>query len=266
MPVSVHGHTDIGRKRTNNEDSYICLPFAKSSELKYLIAVADGMGGHRGGEIASGLAVTSIKTYITAKFSESVLPNSDFKAVLEGSIENANSEIFSQASQKEELTGMGSTVVAALLSDSEAVISNVGDSRAYLIRGKQIEQITTDHNWKSEQLQLGELKEDDIKSSPYKDLITRSLGLKEETEVDSYQVETAPGDYLLLCSDGLHSLLSEKEILKTFRKYKKPKTIAHKLIEAANKKGGHDNITVIIGFFFEREPGSGLKSPLTMCL
>jgi serine/threonine protein phosphatase PrpC len=260
MSVLIFGQTDIGKKRTNNEDSYLCYSFEDFSEPNYLIAVADGMGGHRAGEIASSLAIESIKKRLIAQYKERTVVDSDFFDILEDSIQEANSKVFSQASQSNELTGMGSTLVAALLSRNQAAVCNVGDSRAYLIRQKQIEQITTDHNWKSEQIQLGELNEDDIKDSPYKDLITRSLGLNAETEIDSFPVEVCPEDYLLLCSDGLHSLVTSKEILKTFRKFKNPEAICQKLIEAANKKGGNDNITVVVAHFTGQETMDGDKA------
>jgi len=249
MSVQVFGHSDIGKKRTNNEDSYVCHSFKNLPQSRHLIAVADGMGGHRAGEIASALAIVSIKENLIARFKNHTVFNSDFKDALENSIQEANSKIFLQSSHSKDKMGMGSTLVAALLSKNHALISNVGDSRAYLIRHKQIEQITTDHNWKSEQLQLGELNEEDIKGSPYKDLITRSLGLSAETEIDSFPIEAQLEDYLLLCSDGLHSLLSEKDILKIIRKFKDPKTICKRLIEAANKRGGHDNTTVVVVHF-----------------
>ncbi|MEE8377990.1 MAG: hypothetical protein V3R45_06425, partial [Candidatus Aminicenantaceae bacterium] len=127
--------------------------------------------------------------------------------------------------------------------------SNVGDSRAYLIREKHIQQITIDHNWKNEQLQKGQLKEEDIQNSPYKDLITRSMGLKENLKIDSFETAIQSKDYILLSSDGLHSFLSQKEILKGFKKNKRPENICQKLIDMSNKKGGRDNITVIVAYF-----------------
>jgi serine/threonine protein phosphatase PrpC len=253
MFLEVFGHTDKGKKRANNEDSYICYSFKNSRLPYYLLAVADGMGGHQGGEIASALAVETIRENARSKFSQEVIPGSEYAKLLETSIQQANKEIFSRAAADKDLTGMGSTMVAALISNKKTYISNVGDSRAYLIRGKNIEQITIDHNWKSEQLQKGQLSEEDIKNSPYKDLITRSLGLYEEAKIDTFEVDARPEDYLLLCSDGLHSLLSKKEILKTFTKFKNPKKISRRLIDSANKKGGHDNITVIVAHFLKED-------------
>jgi len=249
MKIDVFGQTDIGKKRGNNEDSYLCLLFQSSQEPKFLIAVADGMGGHTGGEIASSIAIETLKKSALSMFDRVRMPESDFPIVLENCVQNANREVFIQASQDKELTGMGSTLVAALISENKFFVSNVGDSRAYLIRNKTIQQITSDHNWKNEQLQKGDLTEEDIKNSPYKDLITRSLGLHDEAKVDIYELESLAKDYLLLSSDGLHSLLTDKDILKIFKKVKDKKKICHKLIDAANKRGGHDNITVVLAHF-----------------
>ncbi|MFC2167939.1 Stp1/IreP family PP2C-type Ser/Thr phosphatase [Acidobacteriota bacterium] len=246
MQIDVFGQTDIGKKRENNEDSYLCLSVQNNQQPKFLISVADGMGGHTGGEIASAIAVETIRKNALSQFSGGKTTEADFPIILENCVQSANHEVFNQASQNKELTGMGSTMVAALISENKFFVGNVGDSRAYLIRKKAIEQITLDHNWKNDQKKRGGFSEEDINNSPYKDLITRSLGLKSEVNVDIYKLETQAKDYLLLCSDGLHSLLSEKDILKIFKKEKDIKKICHKLIDAANKRGGHDNITVVL--------------------
>jgi len=246
MHIDVFGQTDIGKKRENNEDSYLCLTFQNNQQPKFLISVADGMGGHTGGEIASAVAIEAIRKSALTQFDGVNKSESDFPIILEDCVQKANYEVFHQASQNKELTGMGSTMVAALISENKIFVSNVGDSRAYLIRKKTIQQITLDHNWKNEQRQKGGLSEEDISNSPYKDLITRSLGLHSEVNVDIYKLETQSQDYLLLSSDGLHSLLSEKDILKIVRKIKDVNEICHKLINTANKRGGHDNITVVL--------------------
>ncbi len=251
MNIEIFGDTNIGRKRANNEDSFLCYSFDSTQRPHSLIAVADGMGGHTGGEIASALAIESIKDYFNSQFKNLTSPNQDLSVALEDSVQQANLKIFRTASEKTNLTGMGTTMVSALLTETHAYISNVGDSRAYLIREKHIQQITLDHNWKNEQLQKGQLKEEDIQNSPYKDLITRSMGLKENIKIDSFETAIQPKDYILLSSDGLHSFLSQKEILKGFKKNKRPEQICKKLIDMSNKKGGRDNITVIVAYFTE---------------
>lgn len=249
MNIEVFGDTNIGKKRSNNEDSYVCYSFNNTQRPRFLIAVADGMGGHTGGEIASGLAIEGVKDYFHSQFENLTSPDRDLSKTLEDSVQQANLNIFHTASAETKLTGMGTTMVAALLTDTHTYISNVGDSRAYLIREKHIQQITIDHNWKNEQLQKGQLKEEDIQNSPYKDLITRSMGLKENLKIDSFETAIQSKDYILLSSDGLHSFLSQKEILKGFKKNKRPENICQKLIDMSNKKGGRDNITVIVAYF-----------------
>ncbi len=249
MYIEVFGESNIGKKRSKNEDSYVCYSFNNTQRPRFLIAVADGMGGHTGGEIASALAIEGIKDYFHSQFENLTSPDRDLSMALEDSVQQANLKIFRTASAETKLTGMGSTLVAALLTDTHTYISNVGDSRAYLIREKHIQQITIDHNWKNEQLQKGQLKEEDIQNSPYKNLITRSMGLKDKIKIDSFEILIQSKDYILLSSDGLHSLLSQKEILKAFKKNKIPEKICQKLIDMSNKKGGRDNITVIVAYF-----------------
>lgn len=256
MYIEVFGNTNIGKRRSNNEDSYVCYSFNNTQRARFLIAVADGMGGHAGGEIASALAIEGIKDYFHSQFENLTSPDRDLSIALEDSVQQANLKIFRTASVETKLTGMGSTLVAALLTDTHIYISNVGDSRAYLIREKHIHQITIDHNWKNEQLQKGQIKEEDIQNSPYKDLITRSMGLKDKIEIDSFEFLIQSKDYILLSSDGLHSLLSQKEILKAFKKNKRPEKICQKLIDMSNNKGGRDNITVIVAYYLDKAVNS----------
>jgi len=216
------------------------------SLFKIVISVADGMGGHKGGEVASAIAIETVRKNALSQFDGAAKSEAYFPLILENCVQRANHEVFLQASQDTELTGMGSTLVAALVTENKIFVSNVGDSRAYLIRNKTIQQITSDHNWKNEQRQKGGLSEEDINNSPYKDLITRSLGLRSEVNIDIFELNPHADDYLLLSSDGLHSLLTEKDILKIFKKIKNIEKICSKLIDAANKRGGHDNITVVL--------------------
>jgi len=260
MHIDVFGQTDIGKKRENNEDSYLCLSLQSSQQPKFLISVADGMGGHTGGEIASAIAIDAVRKNALSQFDGALKPEAEFPLILEDCVQKANYDVFLQASQNKELTGMGSTLVAALISENKTFVSNVGDSRAYLIRNKSIHQITRDHNWKNEQRQKGGLSEEDISNSPYKDLITRSLGLHSEVKIDIYEIEPQIDDFLLLSSDGLHSLLTEKDILKIFKKTKDIEKICSKLIDSANKRGGHDNITVVLAHLKAEKKEKKLKS------
>ena len=256
MYIQVFGDTNIGKTRSNNEDSYVCYSFNNTQRPRFLLAVADGMGGHTGGEIASALAIEGLKDYFHSQFENLDSPDRDLSMALEDSVQQANLKIFRTAAAETKLTGMGSTLVAALLTETHTYISNVGDSRAYLIREKHIQQITTDHNWKNEQQQKGQLKEEDIQNSPYKDLITRSMGLKDKIKTDSFEILMQSKDYILLSSDGLHSFLSQKEILKAFKKNKRPEKIGQNLIDMSNMQGGRDNITVIVAYYLDKAVNS----------
>jgi protein phosphatase len=141
---------------------------------------------------------------------------------------------------------MGTTIVTAFITGDKAMISNVGDSRAYLIRDGEINQITHDHSWKAEQLKMKVLSKKEILDSPFKHTITRSLGFQSDVQVDSFRVELAEGDHILLCSDGLYESIPDPVMLKLIQKHKKTEKICRHMIKTANKRSGHDNITVVI--------------------
>lgn len=246
MRFEVFGDTDIGKKREINEDNYLCLPLKQGSHQVFFLAVVDGMGGHAEGETASRVAIDILKKNIMHRLQIYKGEPHSIVSVMEDSIQSANQEIFLRASQDQQLAGMATTLVAALLLEKKATIAGIGDSRAYLIRKKSITQITKDHIWKNEQLDARSLSQEEIENSPFKNMVTRALGLKSQAVIDTFEVEIKPKDRLLLCTDGLYNLVPEMEILKIIRKHKSLKEIAQKLIDAANERGGHDNITVIL--------------------
>jgi len=247
MRINAFGHTDIGKKRELNEDNYICLALSEENSSPYLLAVADGMGGHSGGETASAMAIDVLRESLTSHLKSDQDALSRIQTILEDSIQKANDQIFQEASEEKQLTGMGTTLVAAFISDNTATVSNIGDSRAYLIRRHSIQQVTADHTWKAEQLRTQALTEEEILNSPFRDLITRYIGLKPDLKIDTYELELSDNDYLLLCTDGLHTLIKDEEIYETVMEIEDPETICRKLIKTANKRGGHDNITVVVG-------------------
>jgi serine/threonine protein phosphatase PrpC len=249
MSIEFFGHSDIGRKREFNEDSFLCLDFSGGnpgrSDPSYLFAVADGIGGHAGGEVASGLAVQTLKE----KFEQ--LPDKgsagfDLKGLLEGAFHQANRLIYRQGAEAERLTGMGTTLVAAVVTANRAIVANVGDSRMYLFRRNALSQISQDHSWAAEQLRRKLLSEKEIVRSPFRNLVTRSLGYGPEIEVDSYQVPLRDGDWLLLCTDGLYGYLPDRAILKNFKKAENPENVCRTLIRAADRRGSLDNITAVV--------------------
>ena len=254
MWIEAFGHTHIGKSRGRNEDNYICLDLSGRGLFPWhplqLLAVADGIGGHAGGELASSLAVEILREHVLSLLRNDGSPL-DFQEILRGANDRANSKIFAAASENEDCKGMGTTLAAVLVAGERAAISNVGDSRVYLVRNGALHQLSQDHSWSAEQLRLNVLSEHEIRSSPFKNMITRSLGYEAKIAVDTSEVVLLEGDYLLLCTDGLHGQIGEPLILKIIKSKKTPEKICHKLIEKANDYGGRDNVTTVVAYLKE---------------
>jgi len=242
------GLTDVGRKRNHNEDSFLI------DEDLQLFVVADGMGGHAGGGTASRIAVETIDKELRRVRD---LPDSPFKAetnlqdsplpeFLRGAVERACLEIFKAAQDDPRLNGMGTTVISLCVRGGHALFAHVGDSRAYLVRGELIQQISEDHSLVNEQIKAGMITRDEAKHSRYKNIITRSVGFEEEVQVDVMGLVCEPNDYFVLCSDGLANLVEDKEIREVVGATTDIKDAPKRLIELANERGGDDNITVIV--------------------
>jgi serine/threonine protein phosphatase PrpC len=250
--IEAFGHTDIGRLREWNEDSYLCLDLAPTGAEGIrplrLLAVADGVGGQAGGERASALAVQTLEEVVRDRAAKSGAAP-DYAAILREAAQIANARIFGEAATDPALAGMGTTLVCALADGDRAVVANIGDSRAYHYRDRSLSLITRDHSWAAEQRRTNALSEEDIRRSPFKNMITRSLGYYEKIEADTFDLTLRPGDALLLCTDGLHGAVPEARIRKTVRRRKPPEWVCAKLIHLANEQGGRDNITVIIARF-----------------
>ena len=224
--------TDTGRKRRRNEDALVCEP--------PLFAVADGMGGAQAGEIASNLAASALREDDGGGGGE--------RHVAE-LIQEANRRVFQRSSEDASASGMGTTITAALVEDGEVAIGHVGDSRAYLIRDGALEQLTEDHSLVAELVRSGKLSPEEADTHPQRSVITRALGTDPDVDVDTFTIETHPGDIFMLCSDGLTSMVDDDRILETVERHRDNLQQAAKaLIRAANKGGGEDNITVV---FFE---------------
>jgi len=251
MRIEAFGHTDVGKKRAINEDDFICVQLMKKNSEEnpvYLLAAADGIGGHAGGELASSIAVGTLKEKIPALLNAGG-SFEEYQGALEVSFQEANHRIYKEASEKEHLTGMGTTLVAALISDDTAVVANVGDSRAYKVKNDELIQLTLDHSWKAEQIRNHIMTELQAQQSPFRNMVTRSLGLGSAVMVDTFYFKFEANEYLLLCTDGLYAYPSETQILKIFRKFKTPEKICRRLVKFANQQGGHDNITGVVAFF-----------------
>jgi PPM family protein phosphatase len=241
------GLTDVGRKRNHNEDSYLI-----DDELQ-LYVVADGMGGHAGGGTASRIAVETIDRELRRARDEkqnpfnvfSLLQESSLPELLRSAVERACVSIFHAAQEDPRLAGMGTTVIALLVHGNQAFFAHVGDSRAYLIRGELIQQISEDHSLVNEQIKAGMITTEEAKHSRYKNIITRSVGFEEEVQVDVMGLVTEPGDIFILCSDGLANMVEDKELLEAIR-CAQMEEAPKRLVELANDRGGDDNITVVV--------------------
>ena len=260
MEYVAAARTDVGRKRQGNEDSFCVEP-----ELG-LYVVADGMGGHAAGEVASRLGVETIREWM-AKY----LGGADVALVgppmatcsrqanfLLSSIRLANRVIFDAAQGRREYAGMGTTVVSVLAVDDHVALAHVGDSRIYRIREDGITQLSRDHSLVQQQVENGIISPEEAHASQYRHLITRALGLKESVEVDLVEQPALPGDLLLLCSDGLSDLLEDEEMLAIVQEQGGDLEKACQcLVDRANYKGGDDNITALL---IQARPGHGSRS------
>lgn len=238
MVVRMVTATDVGLQRKNNEDSCAVLEGAG------LCVVADGMGGHLGGEIASNIAIESV----TDAFKERPGNGQDERKdaeLLTKCIKSANKEIYRRGNADAALKNMGTTIVASVLSGDYIVTANVGDSRIYRVRDKKLQQVTEDHSWVGELRKKNLISEEDARSHPLKNIITRALGMEPTVEVDVKWEKAKSGDIYLLCTDGLTDLVPDSEISeKLLAGGDDLAGIAQALIEAANAAGGTDNITV----------------------
>lgn len=232
MKLNAHGLTDIGLKRKINQDAFL-----KDDSLGLYI-VADGMGGHRGGEVASRLAVE-----VTQKFCKEN-PSLNPRDILDRGINMSCAEIFKQSLENEELSGMGTTVLAMLFRDDAVYIGQVGDSRAYLQQADGIWQLTEDHSLLNEEIRAGRIAAGQVASYQFKNVITRSVGYESHVAVDIYRRKVKPGDVYISCTDGLSGLVEISEINEELRKHGPDQGIKN-LVALANTRGGDDNITVM---------------------
>src|SRR5215471_11645268 len=221
-----------------------------------LFIVADGMGGHAAGEVASEIAVDTVSNMYYQEDS------ADVAASLLRAIRRANTSIHQRAAENMLRTGMGTTCVAAVLRGNMAYIANVGDSRAYLLRGSSVKQISQDHSWVAEQVRAGILTDDQARTHTQRNVITRCLGTQAEVDVDVFHEELKEGDSLILCTDGLSGLVSDEELLSIVDQFVPQESVYH-LVERANENGGPDNITAIVARVEEvGEEPPGVRYPV----
>jgi serine/threonine protein phosphatase PrpC len=242
--VEVGSLSDPGQVRELNEDYFgtpetMGISFELVEQRGRLYAVADGMGGHAAGEVASQEAISTLfKEYYAS-------PSAEIMQRMKEAIEAGNAEVHAQASLDRAKAGMGTTLVAAVLQGDDLYVANVGDSRAYLVREQSIEQISRDHSWVNEQVQAGIITEQEAREHLYRNIITRSLGTKPDVDIDFFQRKVQPGDVLVLCCDGLSNEVEDDEMARIVSASSAQET-AQKLIDLANQRGGPDNITTIV--------------------
>jgi len=254
MKITYKAVSDVGRKRKGNEDSLFVNP------EQHLFVVADGMGGHAAGEIASKVAVESINEFVclTGGDEEITWPfgldeNISYDGNrLKTAIRYANRKVLEATKEKSEYEGMATTVAAVLVDGDAANLGHVGDSRVYLVRDGAITQLTSDHSWVNEQIQSGVISPDQARTHPLRNVVTRALGGKPDLQVDMQQHKAKAGDILLLCSDGLTTMIPDEDIARVVRDAGGDvEKAAQALVASANAKGGEDNITVLLIRFDE---------------
>ena len=242
MRLRACGLSDVGRSRTHNEDHFEIVGDGR------LCVVADGMGGHGHGDLASRIAVEAILEHVDTDSKASAADPAERSQLLEQAINNAHRKLLDKVATDEELLGMGTTTVVMLLDENGAVVAHVGDSRAYRLRQGVLELLTEDHSWVNEQVRAGFLSVDQARSHPLKNVVTRALGGESGIQVDVGVIDVQPEDLYLLCSDGLTTMLRDDEIGDRLREVgeRSVEEVCSRLVGDANARGGLDNVTVVL--------------------
>jgi serine/threonine protein phosphatase PrpC len=227
MRIDTGFATDVGRVREGNEDAMLIQP--------PLYAVADGMGGHRGGDVAAQLAIATLEDL-----------SKQGKGTLGEQVREANRIVFERAGEDQRLAGMGTTLTATLISSEGAHLAHVGDSRAYLLRAGALRRLTEDHTLVNRMIRAGEITAAEAERHPHRNVLLRSLGTEPEVDVDEDTIALLEGDRLILCSDGLTVMLTEGQIKAILEAAESPQEAADRLVRTANRAGGVDNITVVV--------------------
>lgn len=244
LDMEILAKTDVGQKRSRNEDNFIQLAKSKSiGEIDAVLGVADGMGGHAAGDVASRIAAETFEEV----FSSTDIGHRQIKDLLKDTFSMANEKIVKRGKASPE-GSMGTTCTVAIFIAGECHIGHVGDSRAYLMRDGDLKQLTDDHSWVAQLVKDGHITNEQARVHPNRNVITKALGIDDDVESDFLKLETHSGDRLLICSDGLHGLVEDSTICDILREGSIEEMI-DRLIGEANDNGGHDNITVAIAMF-----------------
>ena len=232
------GISDIGKCRKNNEDAFYVSK--EDTHLPHLYIVADGMGGCNAGEVASSSAIAAFLEYTKKVEKEEPVD------MLTGGVQAANLAVFDKSNSAKEFAEMGTTIVVAAVEPEKIYIAYVGDSRAYLWKDSQLSLLTTDHSYVMELVKLGTITREEAASHPKRNIITRAVGIRDTVEVDTVAHSVKEGDILLLCTDGLSGMLTDREIERILQEATPIEEKAARLVEEANGHGGHDNISLIL--------------------
>jgi len=241
--METYCQTDVGLKRNNNQD-FVYASDQKVGRLPTLFIVADGMGGHAAGDLASRLAVETAVDSIGSSGEITVF------RILDEAVRKANDAVLKKAAEKPEYAGMGTTFVAGVIDGDTLYIVNVGDSRLYVLDDDRIDQITEDHSLVEEMVRAGRITREQMRNHPKKNIITRAIGGEAEVRPDFFDVGLRKGDIVLLCSDGLSNMVEDEQIFRIVKREKTLREAGQKLISAANTAGGRDNISVVLARYF----------------
>lgn len=237
MRLIPYALSDVGRKRAHNEDNFLV------AENLGLFAVADGMGGHQAGEMASRLAIEKLRDQVKAP--PRAATRAENLASFTRAMMTVGADIFDAAQADPDLEGMGTTLTALWVQGRRAYIAHVGDSRAYLYRDGKVQQLTFDHSWVAEQVRAGFLTEQEARESRFRHIITRSVGFERDVQVDGSVTPVRVGDCLILCSDGLSNFVEEADLIEVLSR-QLYRDVPQVLVDLANARGGDDNITVVL--------------------
>ncbi|HNV72225.1 MAG TPA: protein phosphatase 2C domain-containing protein [Candidatus Ozemobacteraceae bacterium] len=236
-------HTDVGKKRTHNEDSLVAIPPWRDPAFSCqscFFGVADGMGGHAAGEVASRLAIEGILYWMAHNQITSLS-----QSHIENAFGEASSRIWSYAQEHQEKKGMGTTLTGILIHGSQALLGHIGDSRCYLLREGKLRQISRDHTLVAEQIRQGKLTPEDAKKHPMRHILSRAMGVREFAEVDTMLLDLAPGDLFLFCTDGVYNWMPDERLEQILGKAEFPQ-VTRQLVEEAVQVGGDDNATAVM--------------------
>ncbi len=234
--------SDLGRVRETNEDSCYASLGQLSGEQYALLAVADGMGGHRAGDVASQKAVD----WFVQAATTALLQQTEPLEALQQAVAHANSQLYAHSSSSPHLAGMGTTFTAALIYQGQLSVAHVGDSRLYVCRAGVCRQLTSDHSLVGDLIKNGKLSEEEAQHHPQRHLLHRALGTHATVEIEILEQSLQPGDLVLICSDGLSTLLNRAELAEILGQHSSLRDSADSLVAEANRRGGHDNITVVM--------------------